>query len=242
VSKWLAQQAPGATVEMKGPFVKFAYTPNKWDAVGLIAGGTGITPMYQLITEILANPRDHTEVRLVYASRTPADIILKTELDALSVTHPNFKVIYTVDAPGPAGWSGATGYVTKDMVTSFLPPPQPEAGRHQILVCGPPPMMNSVRAVHARVRARVRAFGCQWAGALAAQRALAANLTAVTCSRAHACSCAARRRAPRTRARWSGSSRTCTMRPSRSLSFDEPLGIHHIHAVVAQSFQKLRCP
>jgi hypothetical protein len=28
----------------------------------------------------------------VYASRTPEDIILKTELDALSVVHRNFKV------------------------------------------------------------------------------------------------------------------------------------------------------
>ncbi len=43
---------------MKGPFAKFAYTANQWDAVGMLAGGTGITPMYQLLTEILANPRD----------------------------------------------------------------------------------------------------------------------------------------------------------------------------------------
>ena len=144
VSKWLAGVAPGTAVEMKGPFTKFTYAPNQWDAVGMIAGGSGITPMYQLIHEILSNPRDKTEVRLVYASRTPGDIILKTELDALTVTHPNFKVLYTVDKP-EAGWAGATGYVTKDMVASFLPPPQVEAGKHQILVCGPPPMMNNVR-------------------------------------------------------------------------------------------------
>lgn len=128
---------------MKGPFKKFEYVPNQWDAVGMIAGGSGITPMYQLIHEILSNPRDATQVRLVYASRSPSDIILKTELDALAVTHPNFKVLYTVDAP-VEGWKGTTGHVTKEMVTAFLPPPQPEAGKHQILVCGPPPMMNAV--------------------------------------------------------------------------------------------------
>ena len=70
------------------------------------------------------------QVRLVYASRTPDDIILKTQLDALTVQYPNFKVLYTVDSPSGAGssaWSGATGHVSKDMVTSFLPPPQPGA-------------------------------------------------------------------------------------------------------------------
>lgn len=146
VSQWIAGQKPGASVEMKGPFVKFSYAPNQWEAVGMIAGGSGITPMYQLITEILANPRDRTEVRLVYASRSPADIILKTQLDALQVQYPNFKVLYTVDAgAGATNWSGATGHISKDMLTSFLPPPQPGAAapKYKVLVCGPPGMMQA---------------------------------------------------------------------------------------------------
>ena len=34
------------------------------------------------------------------------------------------------------------GYVTPELVTSFLPPPQAKAGAHRIMVCGPPPMMR----------------------------------------------------------------------------------------------------
>ena len=82
----------GDSMQVKGPYVKLAYEPNKWSSVGMVAGGTGITPMYQLILEMLANPRDKTEIRLIYASRTEADIILKTELDALATVYPNFKV------------------------------------------------------------------------------------------------------------------------------------------------------
>ena len=89
-------------------------------------------------------PPSPPQIRLVYASHTPEDIILKTELDALSVVHRNFKVLYIVTQPGEGAWRGATGHVSKDMITSFLPPPQPEAGRHGVLVCGPPGFMKAV--------------------------------------------------------------------------------------------------
>ena len=147
LSKWLSSVPVGVSVPFKGPFVKFEYAANTWDAVGLIAGGSGITPMYQLITHMLADPRDHTEIRLLYASRSPEDIILKAQLDALAVTHPNFKVAYVVDGAA-AGWTeGVVGRVDAAAVTAFLPPPQAEAGKFKIMVCGPPGMMKAVSGV-----------------------------------------------------------------------------------------------
>lgn len=113
-------------MEFKGPWKKFEYEANQWKGVGMIAGGSGITPMYQLLQAILANPRDRTQVRLVYASRTPHDIILKEELDKLASIYPNFKVLYTVSQPGDDwNWTGATGHVNAEMVRTVLPPPQP---------------------------------------------------------------------------------------------------------------------
>jgi len=160
----------GDSMQIKGPFVKLAYEPNKWSSVGMVAGGTGIAPMYQLILEMLANPRDRTEIRLIYASRTEADIILKTELDALAIVYPNFKVRHNVTIPftdsttlthitatpllAPAqvqyvlskpgeGWGGATGHIKKESITSFLPSPQ-EGPSTKIFVCGPPGFMNTL--------------------------------------------------------------------------------------------------
>jgi cytochrome-b5 reductase len=60
----------GEHLEMKGPFQKIEYTANMKSAIGMVAGGTGITPMYQVLTKILANPRDKTEVRLLFANET----------------------------------------------------------------------------------------------------------------------------------------------------------------------------
>jgi cytochrome-b5 reductase len=45
----------GATVEMMGPRKKLAYEKNRWSHIGFVAGGTGITPCYQVLTEILQN-------------------------------------------------------------------------------------------------------------------------------------------------------------------------------------------
>jgi cytochrome-b5 reductase len=108
----------------------------------MVAGGTGITPMYQLILEILANPRDRTEIRLVYGCRSEEDIILRDELDALAAAYPNFKVVYTLSKPS-AAWRGRTGHVSKELLASVLPPPQEKAAT-KVLVCGPPAFMAAL--------------------------------------------------------------------------------------------------
>jgi cytochrome-b5 reductase len=152
VSKHFASLRVGDEVAMKGPFQKFKYESNTWRGVGMIAGGSGITPMFQLLQTILSNPRDKTEVRLLYASRTPADIILRAELEALAAAHPNFKVVFNVDSTGAAAvgssgsstattWAlGGVGHISKEQVKDFLPPP---ADSYKILVCGPPPFMKA---------------------------------------------------------------------------------------------------
>ena len=46
------------------------------EAIGLIAGGTGITPMYQLIKAIFKNPNDKTKVTLVFGNVSLTLIVL----------------------------------------------------------------------------------------------------------------------------------------------------------------------
>ena len=49
----------------------------------MIAGGTGITPMLQVIRAILKNPRDTTKLYLIFANQTEEDILLRQELESL---------------------------------------------------------------------------------------------------------------------------------------------------------------
>lgn len=139
VSKHIVQLSPGDTLDMKGPFKKYPYEANSKRVIGLIAGGSGITPMLQVMREILYNPNDQTQVRLLFANITEEDIILRDELDALAYHYPDrLTITYCLDQPPLNGWRGYSGYITKDMILETMPAPSPE---HLIMVCGPPPMM-----------------------------------------------------------------------------------------------------
>ena len=109
--------------------------------LGMIAGGSGITPMLALIRAIFNDPADTTRVSLLYANQTPADVLLRAELDAIAAAHPNFKVFYTVDrVPEGTAWPYATGFVTQELIAKHLPAPGPQT---QMLLCGPPGMINN---------------------------------------------------------------------------------------------------
>lgn len=108
----------------------------------MLAGGTGITPMFQVIQEVLAHPDDRTELTLVFGNLSPTDIMLCAELKALAEKHGNFTLHLVVDkASTEDDWSGHTGYMTRALLSELLPPP---AADMQVFVCGPPPMMAAL--------------------------------------------------------------------------------------------------
>lgn len=146
MSQHFASLKPGDVVEVKGPIEKLRYSPNMKKHIGMIAGGTGITPMLQVIEAILKNPDDNTQVSLLYGNISPDDILLKQKLDILAASHPNLKVFYTVDNP-TQNWKGGVGYISKDTALKGLPSPSDDA---LILVCGPPGMMKHVSGEKAK--------------------------------------------------------------------------------------------
>lgn len=105
----------------------------------MIAGGTGITPMLQLIRTITKDPTDETQTSLLFANQTEKDILLRHELDDLAKKHPNkLKLWYTLDSSSE-GWPYSTGYISADMIKKHMFPPSPDT---IVLMCGPPPMIN----------------------------------------------------------------------------------------------------
>lgn len=94
------------------------YTPNMVRHFGMIAGGTGITPMLQIIRAVIRGrpTGDKTEIDLIFANVNQEDILLKEDLDTLAKQDAGFRVHYVLNNP-PEKWDGGVGFVTPEMIT-----------------------------------------------------------------------------------------------------------------------------
>ncbi|KAF8640635.1 hypothetical protein AX17_000292 [Amanita inopinata Kibby_2008] len=143
ISRHFAQLSIGDKLRVKGPKGNFVYSPDLTGQLSMIAGGTGITPMYQILRAVLSNPDDRTRVNLIYANVNHEDILLRSELDKLAHTHSQrFTIYYVLNNP-PAGWKGGVGFVTKEHIKQFLP--HPGETNSKLLICGPPPMVTAMK-------------------------------------------------------------------------------------------------
>ena len=137
------------------------FTQRNYLKVGMIAGGTGITPMLQIIRHVFKDPKDKLQIWLLYANQTEKDILLRKELEEVCEKNSDrLNLWYTLDRPSE-GWqyrlvflillkfkkkiifynfvSISTGFINDEMISKHLPPPSEDT---LILMCGPPPMIK----------------------------------------------------------------------------------------------------
>ena len=120
ISKYVGQMTVGQKLKVRGPKGAMVYTPGLVRRFGMIAGGTGITPMLQIIRAInRGRPRhggnDTTQVDLIFANVNEEDILLKDDLDKLAAEDSGFNVYYVLNNP-PEKWDGGVGFCTPDMI------------------------------------------------------------------------------------------------------------------------------
>ena len=145
ISRLVGELKLGDTIDMCGPAGFYDYVPGCRRKLGMVAGGTGITPMYQIVKAIADNAQDTTEVSLIYGSACEEELFLKRELDEMAARRPGqIKVYYTVDkAPSDGSWKGGVGYVTPELLQERMPDPKEDGV--QLLLCGPPRMVSSLK-------------------------------------------------------------------------------------------------
>ena len=143
MSNHLHSLQPGQTLSFKtGPLSGYPYTANKHSHVALLAGGAGITPMYQLTHAILRNPDDRTKITLVFGVNTDEDLLFREEFTSLEKQYAGrFKCVYTVSHPTEDD-EFPHGYITRQLLEKTIPGPKEEGVK--VLFCGPPAMEKAV--------------------------------------------------------------------------------------------------
>eukprot|EP00931_Biecheleriopsis_adriatica_P069686 TRINITY_DN43488_c0_g1_i1.p1 TRINITY_DN43488_c0_g1~~TRINITY_DN43488_c0_g1_i1.p1 ORF type:complete len:567 (+),score=102.08 TRINITY_DN43488_c0_g1_i1:62-1702(+) len=154
-SQYLESLRIGGSIDIKGPRGEFAYKgrgifsyrgrKRSCTCMSFIAGGTGITPCFQVISAVLRDPGDNTHLRLLFANQTPSDILLREQLENLAGTYPDRLTIwFTVDhvADGER-WDFDTGFITEEMLQKRIAPP---GDGTLVLTCGPPAMVDTCMA------------------------------------------------------------------------------------------------
>ena len=149
----------GGVLEVSAPSGVFTFTGEDFDSIVLIAGGVGITPMMSII-RYLADRSYLGDIFFLYGVRTTQDFIFREELEYLQKRHANLHVSATMSRAEGTAWMGATGPITKEFIARAVP----EIARRRIHLCGPPPMMEAVKAALAELgvpkeQVKMEAFG-----------------------------------------------------------------------------------
>ncbi len=136
----------GDLVDVDGPVGKFVFTGKEEDSVVLLAGGVGITPMMS-ISRYLTEGSWSGDIFFIYTCQTPADIIFADKIHELERRNPKFHVAITISRPEGTDWKGARGRITKEWLMQVVP----DLASRMVHLCGPPAMMDAVKAIFAEV-------------------------------------------------------------------------------------------
>ncbi len=140
VSGFIHDRKYGDEVWMSGPHEGGHFKEGLAKKVGMVAGGTGITPMISMIRTILKHGID-VDMSLLFANKTIDDIILKDEFDRYADQYANFRRYYVLNK-APDRWEMGTGRIDLELMKDKLPAPSDDT---VIFLCGPPMMQLDLR-------------------------------------------------------------------------------------------------
>ncbi|CDO69334.1 hypothetical protein BN946_scf184746.g15 [Trametes cinnabarina] len=131
----------GITYEGHGNFV-IEGEDYHFDKINLIAGGSGLTPHWQLIHAILTDNTDQTVISLIDSNRSFEDILMREELQKYSETHADrFKLWHVIGNPPPdqPTFKCSNGRLSQHIMEEhFYPADEGVAA----FLCGPPGLIE----------------------------------------------------------------------------------------------------
>ena len=157
----------GDAIELRGPIGGyFVWRASDGGPLMLIAGGSGIVPLMAMLRHranvLMDRPtRQAAPARLLYSSRSWAEVIYRDELETMAAQDDSLRVTHTVTREAPPGWTGLTRRIDRAMLDDITWPP---SERPQVFICGPTALVETaasalVESGHAPELIRTERFG-----------------------------------------------------------------------------------
>lgn len=137
MSSWLERAEIGTRLELTGPLGSF-YLRDVQRPLLFLAGGTGLAPFLSML-DVLARAHSQQPVHLIYGVTRDMDLVLVEEISAYAKRLANFT--YSTVVADKASCHPRKGWVTQHMPADVL-----HGGDVDVYLCGPPPMVDAVRA------------------------------------------------------------------------------------------------
>ncbi|KAJ5351440.1 nitrate reductase (NADPH) niaD or niiA-Penicillium chrysogenum [Penicillium brevicompactum] len=149
----LDKLALGSVIDCKGPTGRFEYLGNGRVSIAgkerhlrsfkMICGGTGITPVFQVLRAVMQDSQDPTQCVVLNGNRQEEDILCRSDLDAyVALDQRKCNVVHTL-TKGSDTWTGRRGRISEELLAEYAAPEE----QSMVLVCGPGPMEKSARAI-----------------------------------------------------------------------------------------------
>ncbi len=130
VSSYLRRENPGGTVYLGPADGEFVLPAQRPERLALVSGGSGVTPVMAML-RTLCDEGHGGEVTFIHYGRTRSDWLYERQVRELVSAHPNVRAQYVATGEGGARFSRQGLGLTADT---------------HVAVCGPPRLIDAVRA------------------------------------------------------------------------------------------------
>ena len=132
---------PGSMIKIRKPAGTFVFPEEDDRPLTLLAGGVGITPLMSMLRHgVISAPT--RPITLLYSVNGQTDVVFAEELRWLAKRHPQIEVVITT-TEGPHSADYHSGRIDRQMLVDHVQ----DLGNNVFLLCGPPPMIESMQSI-----------------------------------------------------------------------------------------------
>lgn len=153
-SNYLDMLEQGEEIDIKGPQGEIEYQgrgkfiiegkERSFKRITMVAGGSGITPHYQLVHAIVKDTEDDTKINLLYGNKSIDDVLMLEDLQKLEKQGNGKFKLWNVLSHPPQKWTQGSGHIDEDDIKQHGFEPSNDS---VALLCGPPPMTDSASKI-----------------------------------------------------------------------------------------------